>query len=117
MQLITAITTQGAKHIAGQTFGVDPDQNRLVRADIALVQSKMLTIVNFIVINNRLKVTAEAGGDHGFSSSRDQEFFTHPVRDHIGNRHNAQIMLFSELAQLRHTGHGAVVIHDLTDHT
>src|SRR5210317_1442761 len=111
MQLITAITTLGAKDITGQTFGVNPDQNRLVRADITLVKSQMLTIVNFIVINNRLKITAETSGDLGFSSSRNQELFTHPVRDHVGNRHNAQIMLFSELAQLWHTSHGAIVIH------
>src|SRR5210317_690369 len=98
MQLITAITTLGAEDITGQTFGVNPDQNRLVRADITFVKSQMLTIVNFIVIDNRVKVSAEASGDNGFSSSRNQELFTHPVRNHVGNRHNAQTMLFSELA-------------------
>jgi len=84
VKLITAVTAQRTKGVAGQTLRVSPDQHRFVPGDVTLDESHMVIAVNNVFKNSQTKM-AIASGEISLSNFFDQCFSAHPVADKISN--------------------------------
>src|SRR5271155_5167029 len=71
--------------------------------------------VNRAFIRNETELTVVCS-QHGFSYAVDKALRLHAVTDDLRYGDHAQAMHSAELDQVRHTGHGAVIAHDLADH-
>ena len=63
VQLIPAVASQGAENVAGQAFGVNPDQNRLFGIDLAFNQGNMLQILHVVFVDDDLEFTGMGRGN------------------------------------------------------
>ena len=64
----------------------------------------------------KAEVTAGGGGQHGLSGAAHQLLVAQPVLDQLCDGHDLEVVAAGEGDQVRHAGHGAVVVHDLADH-
>ncbi len=117
VQLSPAITTKRAENISCHTFGMDADKDRFVRFNIPLDQHNVEQIVQIVFIYTDFKIPCIRRGNHDFRRRLIHERFgTHPILNHIRNGTYPDTMFFAEFFERRHSGHGAVIVHDFTDH-
>ena len=59
---------------------------------------------------------AVLGRDPSLGDATDQLLVLAPILDHLGDRDHQQVVLFAEPDEIRHPGHGPVVLDDLAQH-
>ena len=116
MQLVGAVAAAAAENITSQAFGMDPHQHRFVAGNFTLDQGQVLEVVHVVLKGNRPEISAVAGGKENIGSPAHKGFVLQPVGDKVGDRAYLYAMFLGELLKLRHSGHGAVFVHDLADH-
>ena len=113
---------QITKPAAGDNFAeqgrrMHAHQNWRIGADITLHQRQMLTRCCRAFINNGAPGAADCLLNLTFLHTAHQLFGPAAMRDQIGNGAKLQPMMLRKSHQIRHARHGAVIIHDLTNHT
>src|SRR6185436_20677117 len=114
LELLAAVAAERMEDVAGQTFGVDPDEHVLLALDVALDERDM------VLAGERL-----AEGDGGEVSVRrrephrghplDELLRLPPVLDQILDRDHLDPMLLAVRDEVGDTGHRPVLAHDLAD--
>ena len=115
LQLVAAVAAQGVEDVAGDAFGVDPHQDRFVGADLPLHQGHVLVVVHVVVVGDGGELP-KVGGQLDRGPAVDEGLVPQPVFHQVGDGGDLDIMLRGKFLQVRHPGHGAVVLHDLADH-
>ncbi len=115
VELNAAVAARRAEDIAGEALGVDPDQDRFFRVDLAHDQGHVLLAVDRVAVGVDPKIS-ELGGQFGSGHVLDEFLGLHSVGDEIGDGGQTQTVLSGEGHQPRQPGHLPVVIHDLAEH-
>src|SRR5581483_3395563 len=121
-------TPGGPKNVAHQAMGVHAHQHWFVGAgtweisaawgvlfDVALGEGNVRLAIHFAFISDHAEF-AEPGGHQRLAYAADVALVLHAVANQFGDRQHLQPMVLTELHQVRHARHGAVVVHDLADH-
>ena len=115
LQLVAAVAPEGVKHIAGDTFGVDPHQDGFLGVDVPFYQGDVLVVIHIVVVGDGGELP-EIGGQLDGGPAVDKRLVPQPMFHQILDSGDLDIMLDRKFLQVRHPGHGAVVLHDLADH-
>ena len=67
------------------------------------------------IIDDGLKLAADAGRQRRRCGSIDQRIVVQPVLDKIGVGDDFELVLFGEAHEIRLARHGAVIFHDLAN--
>ncbi len=95
-----------------------PDQDLILRPDIALDQGDVLHLIHVIFIDDDFECLRRNGyGRLCGGRPPDQRFVLHPEVDEIGDGNDFKVVFFGENFQIGHPRHGPVVLHDFTDDT
>ena len=105
-----------AGHVIQQVNRVHAHQNGLRTAQVALHQGEVLLVFDRVGIYDGAPVAAGHVAEHAVSHALHQTLGQPAVGDQIGDRTELEIVPLGEGDQVRQTGHGAVVVHDLADH-
>src|SRR3990172_5906142 len=123
MELLPAVTAKRAKDVAGQAFIMYPHQHRFImqrgRAISALTanaqtKGEVEVVVNKGTVKVKRKVPIGRGQFYG-NPLFNQSFLFVPIFNNICNGTDFEMMLFSELSELREFCHIPVFCHNLTD--
>ena len=101
--------------VAGDAFGVDPHQDGFVGVDLPLHQGDVLVVVHIVVIGDGGELP-QVGGQFDGGPAVDEGLVPQPVLHQVGDGGDLDIVLFGKFLQVRHPGHGAVILHDFADH-
>src|SRR6185369_6485345 len=82
-----------------------------------LDQGNVVQLVHIIFKSNCSPVAAVTGGEMSLGNGAHQDLVLQAVGHQVGNGTDLDPVIFGEFLQFRHAGHGAVVVHDLADHT
>ena len=106
-----------AMQVIGEGFHVHPDQGRLAaRSQIAEYESQVAATVQQALKPVHLEFAPDAGHGADFQGLH-QGFLAEAVGHEIRHSHQRQAVLAAERHEIRHSGHGAVIFHDLADDT
>src|SRR5512139_2080423 len=75
----------------------------------------MMGRIDIVFISDGRKNPAILRGKGSRGDPPDQPLLAHPVLDEIGYRHTLDAVFLREDFKIGHTGHGSVIVHDLTD--
>ena len=116
VQHVAAFTRSGAEDISRKAMRVHPHQCGEIAGffHFALHQRNMRLAVDLRLVGNHAKV-AVTGWNDRLAESDEVGFRLQPVTNEFGHGQHLHLVLPAEFFQLRHPGHGAVVIHDLAD--
>ena len=109
VQLRAAVAAQRAEHVAGQAFGVHPDQQVLAVADLAVDQGDVLDAIQQAVVADRAE-GAVRGRDARLGDPLDLALGAPPVGDQVGDGDHREVVVGREDLQFLAAGHVAVVL-------
>src|SRR5437867_8168233 len=112
MELLTAVAAERPEHIGREAAGMHADQDLVVRFDRALDQRDMGAVIQVVFEDIRDEV-AKGRRELGLCHLVDEGLPLHPVLDQVLDRDQLEMVPLGDLLELRHTGHGPVVVHDL----
>ena len=116
VQLIAAVAAGRSENVAGAAFRVYAHQNVVFFADLSLDQRDVLHVVHVVFIDDDFEIAAVERRQRSFGHAANERFMLHPIVDQIGDGDDLELMLAGKDFQVRHARHGAVVLHDFTDH-
>ncbi len=93
---------------------MDPDQDLLFRVYFPFNQGQVLMFVHIVFIDDGLK-GAIGSRQNGLRSTMDKGFVLETVFDQILDGNDFKVVLPGKRLQVRHPGHGPVILHDLTN--
>ena len=91
-------------------------QGRGLGADGAQGQGHVHAVIQVIAVADQVEL-AQLAVDRLFADTLHSALVDQPVVDQVSDGANLQAVLLSKHFQLRATSHGAVVVHDLADHS
>ena len=94
---------------------MDADEHVLGAGDVALDHRDVVLVVEQRAVADRGEL-AERGRQLGRDDPLDQLLGAPAVGDQVGDRDHLQPVALAVGDQVRHPGHGPVVVHDLADH-
>jgi hypothetical protein len=96
---------------------VDADQDLLVFEDLTLYQGDVIDVVDVVLVDDGPELATLLGGKRRLRRPAHQRLVPEAVLDQIGDGHDLESVPSREGDEVRHPRHGAVVVHDLADHT
>ena len=76
---------------------MNPYQNRFFRIDLSFDHGDVQQFVHIVLIGDHGELAAMFGGNVGFGRTVDKELFAHAVLHQVGNGHDADAVLLTEL--------------------
>jgi hypothetical protein len=116
-ELLAAVAAHRAEGVSGEALAVDADQDLLVFEDLTLHQGDVIDVIDVVLVDDRPELAAVPGGQHRLPCPAYQRLVAEPVLDQVGDGHDLETVPAREGDEVRHPRHGAVVVHDLADHT
>src|SRR6185437_8206207 len=98
-QLLAAVASLRAKHVAGQALRMEPDQRRASAADVAFDQRQMLAAVNRAAKDHRLDL-ARADRKIDVGDTLHQQFVGQAIGNQVFDEQYREIVGGGEFAQL-----------------
>ena len=114
LELFPAVAAQRAEDVAGHALVVDAHEGGLVARNIAHDERHMLFLVEVGLVADRAELTP-LRRHLGFLDALHEALVRDAVRDEVGDGDDLQAVLASELLQVRHARHRAVIPDDLAD--
>ena len=114
VQLIAAVALAGAEDVASGAAGVDAHQDRLALLPLALLEYHVGVAVVELGVGDELEV-APLGGEEDLFFAADEGLVGHAVGDEVLDGDDLEAEALGHLLELRHAGHGAVVVDDLDE--
>ena len=117
LELRAAIAPLGGEHVAGQAFGVHPDEDVVGAGHLAPHQGDVLGAVDHRLVGVGGEV-AERRRDAGLRHPPHELLPLPAVADEVGDRDHDEAVLPGKAFELRQAGHraGVVVVDDLAQH-
>ena len=105
MKLRPAIAAKAAEDVAGQALGVRAEEHRLLGIDLAQHQGEVVLVPEHVLVRVQLPLTRFVAADryHRLDAARDQLFVATPVRDHLLDGDDLDVVLAREAVQVRHS--------------
>src|ERR1700722_14685209 len=117
---LVAVAEGSAEDVSRQAVRVYPHQDWFrvdLRAHLASNQRQVtFSPVHFALIGDHAEL-AETRRHYRFRNAEDITLVLQTETDQLRYGQHFQLMLITELHQVRNTGHGAVIVHDLADHS
>src|SRR5207245_2483138 len=106
-----AVATGRSEDVAKQAARVHAHQHALLSGDIAAHQGQVVFGVEVAGVGDAAEV-AELGLDATFGLAAHETLVFHSVADNFSHRDHFEAVAETKLVQLRHAGHGAILVHD-----
>src|SRR5687768_11254325 len=116
VQLPSAVASQRAEHVAGETLRVHPDENPLALAHVPEHESNVLSIVNVVPVADHAPLTV-LGGQACLGDAMDEPLGPQAIGDKIGDGDRLEVVSPGKLVELGSPRGGAVVVENLADHS
>ena len=116
VELLATVATHAAQDITGCTGRVDTHEDGLVVLPFSLDERHMLQTVAGLAERDQTEMTI-GGWEINLLTDFYAGFFAETIGDKVLDRDDTKSPFLGLLLQLRHTGHGAVVVHDLHQRT
>ena len=105
-----------AQHVFKRIERVHPGQNRRGRGDVPLGQNDMFRALQHVGIDRHVPCAAKFRHHFAVGGFGHKVVVTAAVGDQIGDGADFQPVFLREGHKVRQTRHGAIFVHDLTDH-
>ena len=112
---MAAVAALGVEHVPGETLGVHPHQDVLAPLHVALHEGDVLQAVDLVLERDDLEL-AVLRGHGGLRHAPHEPLVGQAIGHDLGDGDELDRVLGGEPLQLGAPGHGAVLVHDLTDH-
>ena len=116
MQLFATVTTLRAQNVTRHTAGMNAHQYGVVLVPFALDECQVFQSVRLLTEGNQTEMAVIGGHIHLFTHLH-KAFLLQAVGNHILDSDDFQVVFLCKCHQLRHTRHGAVVVHNLDEGT
>ena len=110
------LASGGAEDVAVDAVGVHAHQHALAFPQLSPHQCQVEFRVGGGGVGDAAEF-AELRGQAALAHPADLPLMAQAEADQLGHRDHLQSMVAAELLELRHAGHGAVVVHDFADHS
>ena len=114
VQLLAAVALAAAEDVARGAARMHAHQHGLALLPLALLQHHVRVAVVELGVGNELEVAPARGQEHLLLLA-DQRLVGYAVGDEVLDGHNLEAELLGHFLQLRHAGHGAVVVDDFDE--
>src|ERR1039457_1717748 len=104
VKLVSTVVSPASENIAGQAFGMDPDQYRLIPLYLTLYQSQVFHLIHIIFEGYCPEIAAVTGWQNNVCRSPDKHLVFQPVSHQVGNGADFKAMLPGKLLQLGNPG-------------
>src|SRR5210317_1254268 len=94
---------------------MDTHQDICLLVNLALYQGNVLDRIDIVRVSNGREFTSMDGGKHSGGGSVNKAFVAHAVLNNICDGYYLEPVLLGKYLQVRHSRHGAIVFHDLTN--
>ena len=105
-----------AETVCQQIVLVHAHEHRFVSGNVAADEREVFAVADLVGIDANLKLAAIAAHDLRGDDEIDELLVAAAIADEVADRGDLQPVLLGELHEVRHSGHGAIVVHDLADH-
>ncbi len=114
VQLGAAVTTAGSKNIPSQAFTMDAHKGGFRRGYFPLHQRDMVHAIDQRAVKVEVEIPEVRGHENSLLAF-DQSLALAAMCDQVLDRTHFKSVLAFEFDQIRQTGHGSVLLHDLAD--
>ena len=116
VEFLGLVGAAAPQNVVEDIEGVHARQDRAGSGEVSLHQGHVLGVGGFVGEDDHAELAAVEAVQGGFQDTLDNAVVAQPVGDEVGDGGDLDAMELGEFDQVRHAGHGPVLVHDLADH-